>query len=243
MNQPSLRVQRVVAPIREQVYAQLKRAIVDMYFVPGQRLIERELTEMTGVSRPTLREALQQLTAEGLVTTTPGTGWVVATLTHDEAADLYEIRARLEGLAARRFVERATADDLVALKESFGRVKKVLSADTNVSARLDAKTEFYEVLFSGMRSQTIESLISGLHARISVVRARTLSHPGRAQETIAEIRGIIEAIDARDADLAEQRSVDHVRNAAAVFLDDADRHGAEGEAFSQALPAGGATRA
>ena len=74
----SVRVNRVAAPVREQVLEQLRQAIVEMRLKPEQRLVERELIEQTGVSRTTIREVLRQLAAEGLVTTIPHKGTVVA---------------------------------------------------------------------------------------------------------------------------------------------------------------------
>src|SRR6478735_9922967 len=104
----SLRVGRVAAPLREQVLDVLRQAILDFRLKPGQRLIERELIEQTGVSRTTIREVLRQLAAEGLVTTIPQKGTVVASPSVERAAELYEVRAVLEGMAARQFAERAT---------------------------------------------------------------------------------------------------------------------------------------
>src|ERR1700730_10311746 len=93
----SVPVERVAAPLRDQVLDGLRQAIVEQRLPPGQRLIERELVEQIGVSRTTIREVLRQLTAEGLVTTIPQKGAVVAAPSPEEAADLYEVRAALEG--------------------------------------------------------------------------------------------------------------------------------------------------
>ena len=84
----SLRVGRVAAPLREQVLDVLRRAIVEQQLPPGHRLIERELIEQTGVSRTTIREVLRELAAEGLVTTVPQKGAIVAVPTAAEACEL-----------------------------------------------------------------------------------------------------------------------------------------------------------
>src|SRR5690606_5619752 len=101
-------VGRVAAPLREQVIQALRQAILDFKLQPGQRLVERELMEQLGVSRTTVREALRELTSEGLVTVVPQRGAVVATPDPDDAVDLYEVRAGLESLVVQRFVERAS---------------------------------------------------------------------------------------------------------------------------------------
>ena len=110
---------RVAAPLREQVLELLRNDIVEQRLRPGHRLIERELIEQIGVSRTTIREVLRQLGAEGLVTTIPQKGAIVAALTPEEAQDLYEVRAALEALAARRFAQRATPAQVTALRRAF----------------------------------------------------------------------------------------------------------------------------
>ena len=104
----TLRVERKPAPIRTQVLDNLRKAILTRQLAPGQRLIERELVEMTGVSRTSVREALRAVVAEGLVSTAPNKGTAVATLSSEQARQIYEVRAVLEGLAGRLFVENAT---------------------------------------------------------------------------------------------------------------------------------------
>ena len=69
---------RIAAPLREQVIAALRQAILDFQLKPGQRLVERELIEQLGVSRTTIREALRELTAEGLITVIPQKGAIVS---------------------------------------------------------------------------------------------------------------------------------------------------------------------
>lgn len=219
MTDANMRVQRVVAPVRQQVYEQLKQAIVQGRFEGGRRLTERELTELLGVSRPTIREALQQLVAEGLVQTIAGKGWVVATLTDEEATDLYEVRALLEGLAARRFAERATDEEIAELKEAFAGIERALSKrKADVEEMLESKSRFYAVLFAGAHTETVVPLITALHLRINVMRARTLTAPGRPAETIKEIRKVVQRIAARDGEGAERECAHHVRMAAKTIF-------------------------
>src|SRR5690242_7230247 len=110
---------RVAAPLREQVLDLLRREIVEMRLQPGQRLVERELIQRLGVSRTTIREAIRELAAEGLVTSIPQKGSIVAVPSRKEAAEVYEVRALLEAAAARQFAERATEHHLAALQEAF----------------------------------------------------------------------------------------------------------------------------
>jgi DNA-binding GntR family transcriptional regulator len=212
----SLGVQRVAAPLREQVLDLLRQAIVEHRLKPGQRLIERELVEQIGVSRTTIREVLRQLAAEGLVATIPQRGAVVAIPSAEEAAELYEVRAALESLAARRFVEHASDSQVQALRAAFERVEEVMSVgdDADVLAMLQAKDLFYDVLLKGSGNRSIHQILSGLTARVSVLRATSMSQPGRAPQSLAEIREIVEAVEARDAEAAARASAHHVEMAA-----------------------------
>jgi DNA-binding GntR family transcriptional regulator len=214
----SLRVGRVAAPLREQVLTVLRRAIVEQQLPPGHRLIERELIEQTGVSRTTVREVLRELAAEGLVTTVPQKGAVVAVPTAEEAAELYEVRAALEALAARRFVEHAGADDLRELRAAFAELEQVTVEGGDIRAMLRAKDRFYDVLLRGSGNHAVHSILSGLKARVAVLRTSSLSQPGRPERAVAEIRAIVEAVEERDAEAAAQACTRHVERAAEAGL-------------------------
>jgi DNA-binding GntR family transcriptional regulator len=208
---------RVAAPLREQVVAIIRGAILDFRLKPGQRLVERELIEELGVSRTTIREVLRQLTTEGLVTVIAQKGAIVTAPSPEEAADIYEMRAALEALAVRRFVERATPTEIAALRGAFDHIERVLSQpDSDIHANLAAKDDFYAVLLAS--SPSIEGVLGGLQARVRLLRATSMGAPGRTTEAIAEIRAIVDAVDAHDADAAAEACSAHVRNAAKTGL-------------------------
>src|SRR5439155_958317 len=192
----------------------LRRAIVEQQLPPGHRLIERELIEQIGVSRTTVREVLRELAAEGLVTTVPQKGAVVAVPTAEEAAELYEVRAALEALAARRFVEHASADELEELRAAFAELEQVTVEGGDIRAMLRAKDRFYDVLLRGSRNRAVHAILSGLKARVAVLRTSSLSQPGRPERAVAEIRAIVEAVEARDGESAAQACARHVGRAA-----------------------------
>jgi DNA-binding GntR family transcriptional regulator len=208
-------VTHVAAPLRQQVVEVLREAIVEMRFQPGQRLIERELVEQTGVSRTSIREALRELAAEGLVTTIPNRGVVVATPSRQEAEELYEIRALLEGMAARQFVERASDAEVRALRRAYERIQR---ATTTGKGLLASKNGFYRVLFEGAGNPTVQLVLSGLHARVTVLRATSLSEVDRPAQSAEEVRAIVEAVEARDGPAAARAMTEHVHEAAMVVL-------------------------
>ncbi|MQA09668.1 MAG: FCD domain-containing protein [Pseudonocardiaceae bacterium] len=214
----AIRIGRVAAPLREQVLAVLRQAILDFQLKPGQRLVERELIEQLGVSRTTIREVLRQLTAEGLVTVIPQKGAVVTKPSAEDAADLYEARAALEALAVRRFVQRASDEHVAELKAATEDIERLSGDGSATREVLRVKDRFYEVLLDGAGSPSIKQILDGLQARVRVLRATSLSEPGRAGRAATEIRAIVQAIEIRDADKAAELCAEHVQNAAAAGL-------------------------
>ncbi|MEV6322886.1 GntR family transcriptional regulator [Nocardia sp. NPDC051787] len=215
----SVQVRRVAAPIREQVADQLRQAIVEMRLRPGQRLIERELIEQTGVSRTTIREVLRELTAEGLVSNIPNRGTFVSSVSPQRAAELYEVRAVLEGMAARQFVEHASEEKVRQLREAFDVIAAHASGQGAAVDMLEAKKRFYDTLLTGSGNVTVQEIVEGLQARVTMLRALSLSQPGRAANSVAEMREIVEAVEARDAQRAADACARHVRQAARTALE------------------------
>lgn len=210
-------VERVAAPLREQVLDVLRREIVEMRLRPGQRLVERELIERIGVSRTTIREALRQLAAEGLVTTIPQKGAIVAAPSAKQAAELYEVRALLEAAIAKEFALSASDIQVRALREVFGAVEESQDA-VDEGLFLQAKDQFYAVLFDGADNSTIREILEGLQARVAVLRATTVAAPGRPKNSVAEIEAIVEAIERRDPEAAAAAMSHHVHEAAATLF-------------------------
>ena len=211
-------VGRIAAPLREQVIASLRQAILDFKLKPGQRLVERELIEQLGVSRTTIREALRELTSEGLVTVVPQKGAVVATPTLDDAIDLYEVRAALESLVVQRFVERASDAQVERLRAAVERFHDATIRTADIRQILAAKDLFYVVLIEGAASSALQQLLEGIQARVQVLRATSLSEEGRTFAAVRELQAVVEAIAARDAPLAAQLTAAHIRAAAETAL-------------------------
>lgn len=217
-NNLASQVARVAAPLREQVLDLLRREIVELRLRPGQRLVERELVEQIGVSRTTIREVIRQLSAEGLVTTIPQKGAIVAIPSPKEAAEVYEVRALLEGAAAKECAQNASEDHLRALRDAFAALERSVAAGEEPRLMLDAKNRLYQVVFEGSDNPTIRGILESLQARIAVLRATTLAAPDRPEQSVAEIRAIVEAIERRDPEAAAAAASFHVRKAATTLF-------------------------
>ena len=211
---------RVAAPLREQATDRVRSAILDLRLRPGERLVERELTESLGVSRATVREVIRQLAAEGLVTVVPQRGAEVTKLSASDAADIYEMRASLEALAVRRFVQRAGNDQVRELRRAVNDIARSANRPNGeVGDHLEAKDRFYEVLMAGSASGPLQQTLAGLQARVRLLRATSLSAPGRPTQAAEELRAVVDAVEARDADAAADACVRHIRAAAATATD------------------------
>lgn len=218
---PTLEIQKFAAPLRQQVLDGLRQAIIEGRLAPGARLTERELTEMMGVSRTVIREALRQLESEGLVAIIPNKGPVVRELSLTEAKDLYHIRAVLEGLAARLFIENAGEAQVRQLAQALDVVAGAYERG-DAQEVLETKNRFYDVLFAGAHSETLSSMLGTLHARIWRWRALGLSHPQRSaqrsRESVRNLRAMLAAIRKRDADAADRLTREEAQRAAAEVM-------------------------
>lgn len=220
---PDLNVAREATSLRQLVENRLREAITSGLFKPGQRLTERRLCELTGVGRTSIREALRQLEAEGLVTTLPHRGPVVSSISIAEAEQLYAVRALLEGFAGRECARQRDPKIIARLAEQVERMRAVAD-DTDQSRLLAVKTEFYATLLDGCGNAFIQRFLNMLLNRITVLRLTSMSRRGRIKHTLAEMSAIVKAIRAGDEDGAERACTVHVRNASAAALDMLERN-------------------
>ena len=211
-----------VPTVRAIVARKLREAIMSGNLKPGQRLVERELCEMMGVSRPSIREALRLLEADGLVNTVPHRAPMVSTISLEEARQLYAARAVLEGFAGRECARLHDPAVVRKIGEALGRLKIAL-AESDMIAVLEAKTDFYAALIGGCQNAFIERMLKPLHDRITLLRITSMSHPKRVNKSLREVTAIWRAIQSGDEDLAERCCVDHIKAAAVAALDMIER--------------------
>jgi len=213
----SLKVTRVALNLRQQVVELLRGAILEYRFKPGDRLIEREICALTGVSRTSVREALRHLESEGLVHNVPNKGPTVATVGVAEAHEIYEVRAALEGLAGRLFAARGEPAAIGRLEASLAALEAAFAARDRRAIE-GATAGFYEVLLEGSGNAIVGGLIRSLQARVVLLRATSMAQPGRSPGSLGEMHRIVDAIRAGDPDAAEAACRDHVERARAAAL-------------------------
>jgi DNA-binding GntR family transcriptional regulator len=198
--------------LRHQVEHALRQAIVSGRFVPGARLVERELCELLGVSRTSIREALRRLESEKLVRIVPHKGPIVAVMSRGEAAELYAIRALLEGYAARGFAEHASDAAMERFGEAVQAVKtSALAGDGD--GLLKSKNMLYDVLLDHCGNTLAKEILRSLYSRVNLLRATSLMQPDRMPASLKEIDRLYKALKARDGEAAEAAARKHVENA------------------------------
>lgn len=224
-----LRITRVPEPLRNQVVERLRAAICAGRFEPGERLIERELCELLGVSRTSVRESLRLLEAEGFLTSHPRRGIAVAELGVETVRSIYEVRGVLEALAGELFVRRATEADRRRLRAAFEGYRTAYAGGDS-GRSLAATAEFYDVVIAGARNAVVQGTLRPLSGRIAMLRARSMSVAGRRELSRAEMEGIFEALLGDDPALAWTRCRAHVEAACAYALRSFAEDGARDEA-------------
>ncbi|HHP50800.1 MAG TPA: GntR family transcriptional regulator [Moorella mulderi] len=200
-------------PLREIVFEALKEAILEGHLKTGEKLMEIQLAEELGVSRTPVREAIRKLEQEGLVVIIPHKGAFVADLSMKDIADLFEVRAALESLAAALACERATEEELEEMERLLMEIGKGVEEE-NLEYTIEVDTKFHEVLYQASRNALLVKIINNLQEKIQTYRTTSLSMPGRMAEALEEHRRLLEAIAAREVDLAQRLAQEHIENAA-----------------------------
>lgn len=207
----SLRIVIDPSPLRTQVTERLRDAIVDGEFKVGEKLVERELIEQLGVSRPSVREALRQLQSEGLIVQAASRGVIIPWLSSKEIEEIYQVRIALEGLAAELFAERATDEQIGALEKALNEIEHARQYPEDRRRFRLAKTNFYEILFAGADNATAARALRTYHLRLALIWGTTPSaHNTEARK--AEMRSIFDAIKKRDPAQAKHAYTVHLSN-------------------------------
>lgn len=210
-----LRIETPPTTLREIALDRMRRAIIAGLFEPGQRLVERTLCEQLGVSRSVIREVIRHLESEGLVDTASRAGPSVATLSRDDARQIYDIRAALESTAVADCAIKADAE----VKQRLGEVLDELDRTSRINAPpaiLDATHEFYKIIFEVSGHNIAWDIVSRLNSRISRLRVMTLSTVNRTVSGPARLREIYEAICSNDPETAATACRVHVAEAAQI---------------------------
>lgn len=196
------------APIKD-AYTLILDAIDTGIYKPGDRLVESDLAERFGVSRTPIREALQRLETQSLLTR-DGRSLIVASLDHNELAELYVVRAELEGLAAGLAARHATAEEVRVLRDMVEHDRKLIG-DPKALSR--ANRRFHKQIHLASHNRFLVQQLDLVHRSMALLATTSLAAAGRDEDALNEHNAIVAGIEARDADAASKALREHISKA------------------------------
>lgn len=197
-------------PAQKDAYALILEAIEAGLFRPGDRLVESELAERLGVSRTPVREALQRLETQSMLTR-DGRSLIVATLDHNQLAELYAVRGALEGLAARLAARHASDEEVRVLQGMVAEDAHLQGGDPRALAR--ANKRFHRQIHLGSHNRFLIQQLDLVHRSMALMATTSLAAEGRDEAALAEHARIVAAIAARDGDAADAALRQHLSTA------------------------------
>jgi DNA-binding GntR family transcriptional regulator len=200
----------------ERAYRLIRRAIIEGDFEPGSRLVEQRIGEMFDLSRTPVREALRALAADGLVTIERNRGAMVSTMSDTDIRDLYELRARLESLAAERAALRMDADGIAELDVSIAEFDTAIdmvaagAGEAGLRRITTANNAFHQAIVEGAQHRRLSALL--VHAVDIPLVYQVFRHQTRAQSERSNAfhRMIRDAIAAKEPQRAGALMVEHI---------------------------------
>lgn len=206
---------------RRVVSTAIRQALATGDMVPGQRLVEQELADSLHATRSAVREALQDLAAEGLVELVPRRGARVRIVSVDEAMLIAECRAALEALCARRAAELAPRDDRLGLREIGTRMRQAV-AEGNLDLYSALNRELHGSI-AHMSGQVVAAgLLDRLKGQMVRYQFRLALRPGRPAQSLPEHLAIIEAVVSGDGAAAEAAARAHLDSVIAELRERGD---------------------
>lgn len=205
-------------------YSMILAAIDEGVYKPGDRLVESELAERLGVSRTPIREALQRLETQSLLSR-DGRSLIVASLDHNQMAELYIVRRELEGLAASLAAKHATPEEVRLLRDMV-TADNALTGDPAALSR--ANRRFHKQIHLASHNRYLVQQLDLVHRTMALMATTSLSAQGRGEIAQAEHNAIVTAIENHDEAGAGQALRDHISIAFMTRLrQDAEARGEE----------------
>ncbi|MBP9183309.1 MAG: GntR family transcriptional regulator [Fuscovulum sp.] len=196
--------------MQKDAYTLILEAIEGGTYKPGDRLVESELAERLGVSRTPVREALQRLETQAMLTR-DGRSLIVASLDHNQLAELYAVRTELEGLAARLAARHATDEEVRVLQSMVAEDRALVGGDPRALSR--ANKRFHKQIHLASHNRFLVQQLDLVHRSMALMANTSFAAEGRDEVALAEHDEIVAAIAARDGDRAWQALRTHISRA------------------------------
>ena len=204
------------ASIEDHIYASLEEEILTGKLARGEQLRESALAKKYDASRTPVRAALTRLADDGLIELLANKGATVVGITDEDIVDIYSMRMRLEGLAARLAAERMSEGEKKDLSELLD-LYEFYTDRGNCDKREELDSAFHRTIFDASGSRHLSKILKDLHKHIKAYRRFSLSSSERAEMALEEHKGILKAIEKGDAEEAERLTVIHISAALENF--------------------------
>ena len=195
--------------IRQQnkdAYSLILEAIDIGIYKPGDRLVESDLADSFGVSRTPIREALQRLETQSLLTR-DGRSLIVSSLDHSQMAELYVVRAELEGLAASLAAKHATGEEVKVLQDMVNSDRKIIA---DPSALAKSNRRFHKQIHLASHNRFLIKQLDLVHRSMALMATTSLAADGRGPVAVEEHQAIVTAISKGDSEEASEKLRDHI---------------------------------
>jgi DNA-binding GntR family transcriptional regulator len=196
--------------VQKDAYTLILEAIDAGLYKPGDRLVESELAERLGVSRTPIREALQRLETQSMLTR-DGRSLIVASLDHNQLAELYAVRTELEGLAARLAARHATEEEQRVLRIMVDEDRALLGGDPRLLSR--ANKRFHKQIHLASHNRFLVKQLDLVHRSMALMATTSFAAEGRDSAGLDEHEAIVRAIEQRDGDAAYKALRNHISKA------------------------------
>lgn len=195
--------------VQKDAYMLILDAIDHGTYRPGDRLVENELAERFGVSRTPIREALQRLETQSLLTR-DGRSLIVASLDHNQMAELYAVRTELEGLAAQLAARHATDEEMRVLRDMVDEDRALVDSP---NALAQANRRFHHQIHLASHNRFLVQQLNLVHQSMALMATTSLAAKGRSSKALDEHDMIVRAIEARDELKAREALKAHISKA------------------------------
>ncbi len=197
-------------PLRDLVFHTLRRAIMQGYLKPGERLMEIKLANRMGVSRTPIREAIRMLELEGLVVMIPRKGAQVAKITEKDLRDVLEVRKGMEQLAVRYATERITDEQIDALFAASREFEQTVRSE-NLTEIAEADVHFHDLLYEATGNARLVQLLNNLREQMYRYRIEYLKKPSVRESLVKEHDALCEKLRERDMEGAMAIMDSHIQ--------------------------------
>jgi DNA-binding GntR family transcriptional regulator len=210
------RSERAAAPptgergLNQHAYEEIRRQILQGELLPSSPLSEHQLAATLQLSRTPVREAIKRLEKEGLVRSIPSRGTFIAELTAHDILEIYQVRERLESLAARIAAEQMSDEEIQALEQELALSERC-ATEGRSGETLESDIRFHKVIITATQNKRLGSILATLDDQMYRIRKILPRSAERLAETLHEHHVIVEQIKVRDAGGAEQAMEQHLR--------------------------------